>query len=139
MKAGNTNTIFDRRPPKVRPPVRPGRQRPDAELRMLLTCLERHSEELSHLHSEANALGPDDQRALAYALHLAGEAAQSWLRAADRMCSTSATNLMGLHCKALAIVDARAVGATGVPTTEIERRLGLSIALDILGMRGAGR
>jgi hypothetical protein len=139
MKAETKNTIFDRRPPKVRPPIRPGRPRPDAELRMLLTCLERHSDELSCLHSEANALGPDDTRALAYALHLAGEAAQAWLRTADRMCSTSATNLLGLHAKALAIVDARAVGATGVPTQEIERRLGLSIALDILAMRGAVR
>ena len=133
--ATDTNTIFARRPPKVRAPARAGRPTSATELRMLCACAARHCEECSHLRSELRAMPTDNQRAVDYAQHLLDEAETKWQVCVDRICAMSCRSLDGLIDKARSIVDARVMREAGAHTENAEIRLATSIALDLLAWR----
>jgi hypothetical protein len=133
--ATDTNTISDRRPPKIRPPARASRPTPVNELRMLTACAARHCEECSHLRSELDALTTEDVKAVDYATHLLDEAETAWQICVDRICATSCRSLDGLIEKARVIVDARIMREAGAWTEDAEIRIATSIALDLLSWR----
>jgi hypothetical protein len=133
--ATDTNTIFARRPPKIRPPARAGRPTSVNELRMLTACAARHCEECSHLRSELDALTTDDVKATDYATHLLDEAETAWQICVDRICATSCRSLDGLIEKARTIIDARIMREAGAYTEDAEIRIATSIALDLLAWR----
>jgi hypothetical protein len=133
--ATETTTIFDRKPPRIRPSARVGRPTSVNELRMLCACAARHCEECSHLRSELDALTTDDVRATNYATHLLDEAETAWQICVDRICATSCRSLDALIEKARVIVDAQIMREAGAYTEDAEIRIATSIALDLLAWR----
>lgn len=133
--ATDTTTIFDRQPPKIRPPARVARMISVNELRMLCACAARHCEECSHLRSELDALTTEDVKAVDYATHLLDEAETKWQVCVDRICATSCRSLDALIEKAHTIIDARIMREAGAWTEDAEIRLATSIALDLLSWR----
>jgi hypothetical protein len=107
-------------------------------LRVLTACAARHCEEYTHLRGELDALvpgNPDHERAINYTQYLADEAETAWQVCIDRICATPAKFMSALIEKATAIVDARVMHERGAYTEDAERRIAMSIALDLLAIR----